>query len=159
MSRLHVVFTLAVVALLSACATQERLVVECGGSPRNPLPGGAALTGKEYGAQMSPIPLDAVLFGDKALARKVAVQSLSATRTAGDNVAVTARVVNCSDGPVQLGIRTSFLDEEQRPTEAPSVWRTVFVQPRSTGLYSEVSLGMGEVIHYLVEIRDGAKVN
>jgi hypothetical protein len=148
---------LTLVAILGGCAAPgtPQLVVECGQPPRNPPASGLALVGKEYGVTMSPIPLDSVVFTNKQLSKSVAVQSLHASRTHADNVAVTARVVNCTDKVVQLGMRTSFMDEKQRPTEKISIWKTVLVQPRAIALYQETSIATDDVANYLVEMRDG----
>jgi hypothetical protein len=113
--------------------------------------------GEEYGVTITPIPLDAVVFNDKKLARKVAVQALWAQRTPADTVEVGARLVNCTTNPLQLGVRTSFMDSRQRPTEQISGWKAVFIQPRTTALYSEVSIDRDSVSHYLVEVRDATR--
>lgn len=147
------------VVLISGCAITDRprLVVECGWSPNDHPPGTPALVGKEYGVAMSPIPLDAVVFTDEKLTKRIGVQSVYADRTSADTVAVGARFVNCTDQQIHLGVRTSFMDGKQRPTEKPSIWKTVFVQPRATAIYNESSIGRSEVAHYLVEIRDGSQ--
>lgn len=147
------------VTLACGCATREKpaLVVECGQPPRSPPAAGPALVGEEYGVTITPIPLDAVVFNDKKLARKVAVQALWAQRTPADTVEVGARLVNCTTNPLQLGVRTSFMDSRQRPTEQISGWKAVFIQPRTTALYSEVSIDRDSVSHYLVEVRDATR--
>lgn len=148
------VLAAAVVALVTGCASGPQLVLSCG-SVQDPKASGPAMVGLDYGAEMKPVPIDAVIFGDKALTKKVAVQSLNAGRTAGDTVQVTARFANCTAKPVTLGVRTQFMDKAQRPTEQPSAWRPVTVQPKSFAVYSESSVATAEVDHYLVELRDG----
>lgn len=144
---------------LSGCKTTTPLVVECGGPATRGAVSGPALLGQNYGPQMSAIPLDAVQYTDKALTQRVAVQSMFADRTETKTVAVGARFVNCTNEPVALGVRTSFLDDKQRPTETPSAWRTVFVPPKATSNYAETSIARDKVAHYLIEIRDATKTN
>lgn len=141
--------------VLTGCATSPTNVVECGSTIKAPPGTGPAILGKEYGVQMSPIPADSVLFATKGLAKHVAIQGLFASRTETDTVQVTARFVNCSDQVVKLGVRVHFMDSKQRPTEKPTVWQAVFIQPRSMGVYTESSLGAENVGSYLVELRDG----
>ena len=134
------------------CATVPDQVVTCK-YPEGPRTiKGPALVGQEYGIQMSAIPLDAVQFTDNRVAFAVAVQGLHAARTPADTVQVTARLVNCTDTPLAVKARTSFMKTTQAPTEPPSAWRTVFLRPRSTGTYTESSVGRSEVANYLIEI-------
>ena len=150
---------LIALCLLGGCAGRTPLLVECGKSAERSGFSGPALIGQNYGPQMSVIPLNAVQYTDSSLTKQVAVQTMFGDRTGVDTVSVGARFVNCSDQPVALGVRTSFLDTKQRPTEAPSAWQTVFVPPKATANYSEVSIGRSTVAHYLIEIRDAAKTN
>lgn len=150
-----IVISIGLIALaaLSGCAGPP-LVVECKLESDRARGTGPALVGREYGPKMSAMPLDAVQYTDRSLIRRVAVQALWASRTEMQNVSVDARFVNCTDRTVQLGVRTSFMDERQRPTEPASGWKTVFVQPRASATYSEVSLARQKVANYLIEIRD-----
>lgn len=154
----------ALCALIAGgCAQTQpvsRPVVECStpvwaqarGTPAPGEPGNPALVGKEYGMAMTPIPLDAVQFTDRALAERVAIQSVAARRTPTETVQVSSRFVNCTDRAVNMKARTSFMDANQAPTEPISAWRTVIIQPRATAVYQENSIGRGAVSHYLVEI-------
>lgn len=149
--------------ILTGCAqtqTVSRPVVECSTpswaqvqSSASPSQiGQPALVGKDYGMAMTPIPLNAVQFTNKALAENVAIQMVVARRTATDSVQVTSRFVNCTDKTINMQVRTSFMDASLVPTEPVSVWRTVFVQPRATAVYQENSIGRGAVAHYLIEV-------
>ena len=139
--------------VLSGCATPvaERVVV-CKSSDRTATRTGPALIGKDYGMEMSPIPLDSVQFTDAGLWERVAVQFLSASRTSTNGVEVTARFINCGDATLQILVRTSFMDERQAPTETTSAWQKVFIPPRATAIYTEKSLPNPRISHYLVEI-------
>lgn len=101
---------------------------------------------------MTPIPLDAVQFTNKALAETVAIQAVVARRTPTDSVQVTSRFANCTDKAINMQVRTSFMDASQVPTEPVSAWRTVIVPPRATAVYQENSIGRGAVTHYLIEV-------
>lgn len=136
-------------ALLAGCQSQPAMIVECH-TPVDQMRKGPALVGMDYGMQMSPIPLNAVQFTDQ-IWRSVAVQSLKAARTGTDTVRVTARLVNCSDQALAIKARTSFLSQNEAPTEPVSAWRTVHLPPRATALYSENSIAV-TVASFLIEV-------
>jgi hypothetical protein len=48
-------------------------------------------------------------------------------------------------------VRTSFMRRDQAPSEPPSAWKTVFLDPRATAIYSELSTNPNAV-SYLIEI-------
>lgn len=137
----------------AGCASQPPLVAECSKKITGDRTG-PALVGEEYGRQATPIPLDSVQFSNWNVAKSVAVQRLFAARTATNTVQVTARFVSCSDAPVSLLVRTSFVDGNQAPTEPASGWRPISVQPRMTGSYTEFSTSTN-VANYLIEIMPG----
>lgn len=140
-------------ALLAGCATDvPDAVVECSVPKARPAPKGPALVGHEYGMKMSPIPLDAVQFTEQRIANAVAVQALYAARSPAQTVQVTARFVNCTDEPLAVRARTSFLKSTQAPSEPMSAWQTVYLSPKATGIYTESSIGRSEVTNYLVEL-------
>ena len=115
-------------------------------------PPGAALVAN-IPKSMTPIALDAVLYTDKKLERKVMVQALYARRTANDTLEVMARFVNCTSKPLQIEARSSFMDDQLMPTEKNSVWKPVFLQGKATAVYNEFSISRDEISHYLIEIR------
>jgi uncharacterized lipoprotein YmbA len=143
--------SLLMVAGLAGCATTRKPVVQCSfPSQKAPAPG-SALVAQDYGA-ITAIPLDAVQYTD-ALKRKVVVQMLSAGRTPTNTVQVTARLVNCTNDSLTVGVRTNFMDAREVPTEAQSVWQNVILQPKAMGLYQTSSMSKG-VEHYVLELRD-----
>ena len=115
---------------------------------------GPALVAEVPGT-MSPIPLNAVQVTDKSITRKVLVEGLFARRTPTGTLEVMARLVNCTDYPLQVEGRSWFMDENQLPSEGESAWRRVFLNPRSTAVYREFSIGTADVANYLIEIREG----
>lgn len=139
-------------AIAGCAAFPEGRIVECKVPTSTAPRPGAALVGQTYGMEMTAIPLDAVQFTDATLLERVAVQHLSAARSAMDTVTVNARLVNCTDVPQVIGMRTSFMGESQAPTEQPSAWQTVHVRPRTTATYRENSISTN-VRHYLIEVR------
>lgn len=141
-------------AALAGCETTPKVMVECS-TPVDKARTGPALVGVQYGMQISPIPLNSVLWTDANAVKNVALQSLFAGRTPGETVQVTARFVNCSDDSIQLRARTSFMDASQAPTEQPTIWKPVYLAPRSTGVYTELSIGRSAVSNYLIEISSG----
>jgi len=164
----QVVFTLCLI-LSSACAQQgnvametrqppveqRKITVECE-FPAMAAPSGPALVAQEYGAN-SPIPLNAVLFTSPALKNSLVVQRLAASLTATHNAQVYARFINCTEQPLKLGVRTSFLSDRQVPVEPTSAWKTVWVQGLTTGNYLENSISQN-VSSYLVEVRDDTEL-
>jgi len=100
---------------------------------------------------MTALPLNSVQFGSHAVASALAVQNLYASRTPNDTVQVVARLVSCTDQPSSVKIRTSFLKADTAPSEPPSAWKIVFLQPRSTAVYAELSTSH-DTAAYLIEI-------
>ena len=134
------------------CANKPgvKMVVECK-TPVDINTRGPALVGEGYGLKMTSIPLDALQFTDATIASSVAVQAIRATRSATDTVNVTARIVNCTDKPINVRARTSFMDKNQVPTEPVSAWKILFLSPKATTVYQELST-TDNVSHYLVEL-------
>ena len=126
------------------------VVVACS-TPDQQMRTGPALVGQAYGLAMSPLPLNSVQFGSSDVANSLAIQSLFAERSAGDTVQVTARLVSCLDVPAAVRVRTSFLRASTAPAEATSSWKTVYLEPRATAVYTELSISR-DAASYLVEI-------
>lgn len=100
---------------------------------------------------MTALPLNSVQFGSSEVAHSVAIQSLFAERSSSDTVQVTARLVSCLDVPAAVRVRTSFLRASTAPAEPTSGWKTVYLEPRATALYTEFSTSR-DAASYLVEI-------
>ena len=113
--------------------------------------GGPAIVSEAYKA-VSEVPLNAVQIGDQELFYKVMVQSLFADLTPTGTVKVTVRMANCSDSVLSLRARTSFLGKGNVPAEPPSAWQTVFLEPKSLGLYEALSLSTTAVDTYYIEL-------
>lgn len=113
---------------------------------------GPALMGSVSGS-MSAISLNAIYVTDKAIRRKVLPQELFARRTPTGSVELIARLVNCTDYPMQIQGRSSFMDQTQIPTENPSAWQTVFIEPHGVATYREVSIGRADVAYYMIELQ------
>ena len=141
-------------ALLSGCATPipgaPPVVVECVASEMAPR-SGPALIGQPYGMLATPIPLDSVQFSSARASRAVAVQQLFGSLTETKTAQVTARFVSCSDAPIAIRVRVSFMERTLAPAEPTSAWQTVFLQPRTIGHFSEKSIST-RVAHYLIEV-------
>jgi hypothetical protein len=152
MNTLVISTALTLLAACSAgCVSQHPpLVVKCGRSGGGHALG-AALIGQEYGLQATPIPLNAVQFSSWDTTKSLSVQHLYAARTPANTVAVTARFVSCSDAPFNVRVRTSFVDTNQAPTEPVSAWKTIYLQPRLTAVYSEYSTS-SSAASYLIEV-------
>lgn len=112
---------------------------------------GPALVGQTYGMAMSPLPLNSVQFGSIAVAQTAAVQSLFAARTAMNTVEVSVRFLSCMDAPTTILVRTSFLRRNTSPAETASAWKSVYLEPRTTAVYTELSTST-DVGSYLIEV-------
>jgi hypothetical protein len=150
--RFGTMILLAIMGGLGGCVAARKPVVQCT-FPKQaaPLPGDA-LVSQEYG-EISPVPLDAVQFTNQVLSKQIAVQSLQAHRTLTNTVQVTARLINCTDTPLVVGVRSNFMDASRLALEPATVWQNVILQPRALGTYQESSLSKA-VEHYVVELRD-----
>lgn len=148
----------ALVLLLPAqpAAARENRVVKCSTwqAREAESSGGPALVAN-VPASMTPIDLNAVQMTDRKLTRRMVVAGLFAQRTPANTLLVTARFVNCTDKPLVVQARSSFMDASQAPSEPASIWRTVYLAPRATGTYQERSIGTRQVAAYLIELRSG----
>lgn len=128
-------------------------VVACNFRKANKAPDPAASTiaSLRKGA-FTAVPIDSVQLIDKSLRKTIQVQSVVARRTETDTVEVVARLINCSAAPLQIQARVSFLTEVQSPSEPTSTWRSVFLDPKAFGVYSEKSMSV-EAASYLIEVR------
>ena len=104
---------------------------------------------------VTPMPLNAVNITDVAITNKIVVESTNARRNPSGTVEVWARLVNCTDFPLQIEGRIHFLDEMRTPVEQVSAWNRIFLAPRTYGIYSESSTDTNRVRFYYVEIREG----
>jgi hypothetical protein len=148
---------LALTLIASSSASRgDQAVLECNlrRAHNAPPPDGPVLTSPSIGA-LTAVTLNAVQFTDKALTRKVLVQDLFARRSETNVVEVIARLVNCTDHALQVDGRTSFMDATQLPVEPTSAWQRVFLPPRATSVYRELSTATNDVAHFLIEIREG----
>lgn len=142
----------AFATLILGCANKPgvKMLVECK-TPVDINTRGPALVGEGYGLKMTNIPLDALQYTDATVASSVAIQAVKATRSETDTVLVLARLVNCTDETLTVRARTSFMDQNQFPTEPVSAWKTLFLAPRATTNYQEYSTSKN-VGHYLIEL-------
>lgn len=134
-------------------AASPKQTVQCQPAPTAAVADtGTALVSQAYGTVASPIPTNAVLFTHEGLAQMVSVQALFAERASTGNVQVQVRLISCSDRPLVLRARTSFLQASTAPAEAPSAWQYVHLPARATALYQERSIAGEAVARYLVEL-------
>lgn len=101
------------------------------------------------------VPLNAVNVTDVAITNKIMVQATNARRAGNGDVEVFARLVNCTDYPLQVEGRTRFLDAGQTDAEPVTAWRRVHLPARTLGSYSARSTAGAAVESYLIELREG----
>ena len=104
---------------------------------------------------ITPMPLNAVNITDVAITNKIMVQATNAKRLKTGGVEVFARVVNCTDYPLQVEARTHFLDARQGDAEPVTAWSRIHLPARTIGSYSERSTAGAVVESYLIELREG----
>jgi hypothetical protein len=127
---------------------------------QSPSPEGAQMGVRvnDANAPNARIMFDQVVILDKALqsanAGKLAIESQGPRRTATGTLNVIVNVRNRTDFPQVLEARTSFFDSGFAPTEKPSGWTKVHLDPNGIGTYQESSLATAAVAHYYVEIRE-----
>ncbi|WP_417461107.1 hypothetical protein [Kordiimonas sp.] len=144
----------AAAALLLAQAASAQNVVKCDFRAFKKLgPSGPAIVSGVRGA-MTPIALNSVQIIDKNIAKKILPQGVFARRTDTGTLEVMARLINCTDYPQEVLVRTSFMDVDQFPAEPETAWQRVFLQPRSTSVYREMSISM-DIGYYLIEVDEG----
>jgi hypothetical protein len=109
-------------------------------------------------APTARVMYDQVVILDKVLQNiktgKIAVESQGARRTATGTLGVIAQIRNRTDYPQVLEARASFFDSDFAPTEKPSAWTRIHLDPNGVGTYQESSLGAASVAHYYVEVRE-----
>ncbi len=103
---------------------------------------------------MNSIPLNAVQIVDKNIHKKILPQAVFSKLTPTGSVEVMTRLVNCTDYNQEVLARTSFMDMNQMPLEQATVWKRVFLAPKSTQVYSEKSISVG-VGYFLIEVDEG----
>lgn len=137
---------LAAAALLAGCQT--------------PYQEGAQM-GVRVNDQMAPnarIQFDQVVILDKALqnsrAGKIAVEQQGARRNPTGTLKVVVMLRNRTDFQQVLEARTSFFDSGFAPTEKPSAWTRIHMEPNGVSTYEESSMGAQNVAHYYVEVRE-----
>lgn len=141
-----IVAGVAALALLAGCQT--------------PYQEGAQM-GVRVNDQMAPnarIQYDQVVILDKSLqnskAGKIAVEQQGARRTPTGTLKVVTMLRNRTDFPQVLEARASFFDSSFAPTEKPSAWTRIHMEPNGVASYEESSMGAQNVAHYLVEVRE-----
>lgn len=148
----------AAAVTLAACARYEPYPVcdfrEMSNPSEEQVLAGPALIGPQPGA-LRPMPLNTVNVVDRSIVRKVMVQQASAGRADSGAVEVAARLVNCTDHPLQVEGRTHFMTASHTDAEPPTAWTRVQLPPRSIGVYANRSVTTDQVASFLVEVREG----
>ena len=159
----HYAITLTVlgaVLFLGACETQTiaaRPYCDFGPIEQERAKGvtGPALLPPVAGS-MTPMPLNSVTITDWKLTNKILVQAASARRTETGTVEVWSRLTNCTDYTLQVEARTQFLDANQAPAEIPTIWKRLYLSPKTINTYTASSLNTAGVDYYYIELREGS---
>ncbi|MBZ2208797.1 hypothetical protein [Massilia soli] len=142
--------------LVAACVAAVVLLAGC----QAPYQEGAQM-GLRVNDQMAPnarIQYDQVVILDKVLQNsksgKIAVEQQGARRNPTGTLKVIAMLRNRTDFPQVLEARTSYFDNGFAPTEKPSSWTRIHMDPNGVASYEESSMAAQAVAHYLVEVRE-----
>lgn len=152
---LSLLFFLLMALGIAGCLTVEP-PIQCDFHPvkAQGLPAGPALVPLIPGS-ITPIALNAVNITDFAITNKIMVQATNAKRLETGNVEVFARIVNCTDYPLQVEARTHFLDARQVDAEPMTAWNRIYLPARTVGSYADRSTAGTAVESYLIDLREG----
>ena len=144
-------------ALTSACGTapttgMRTTVCNASALGNGSVPANGVLDSQIPGS-FSPIPLDQIQILEPNLIKQVMVQSAGAGRTATQTMHVQARMVNCTDAPIQVEARTHFIAASGASNEPISAWKRIYIPQRGLGVYEEFSLGTIMADKFLIEMR------
>lgn len=153
---------LIIVTLLSACAPSTRPppppvtfpVCDFSKAPYGSAPRGYGVLVPAIADTLHPIALSTVSITDLALLRRVVVQDVKALRTQSGQLKVYARIVNCTDFPMILEVRTQYLDANQVIAEPVTGWRRMHLPARTLGNYQETSIMKPMPDSFLIELRE-----
>lgn len=104
---------------------------------------------------ITEMPLNYANIADKGITNKVLVQATSAQRNADGSMRVFARLINCTDHPLQVEGRTTFLSEAQTETEPATAWTRIILSPHTYQSYATSSTNPNASL-YLIELREGS---
>ena len=114
-------------------------------------PGGAAPP--TFQMKRKALAPDTVQFTDKKISKQVLIESVYAERTATGTARITVRFINKTKRMIQLEGRSLFMDADRKPVEAISAWKTVYLPPKSFGVYEGLSAAADGAEHFLIEVR------
>ncbi|QYF92557.1 hypothetical protein KY495_17670 [Massilia sp. PAMC28688] len=104
------------------------------------------------------VQYDQVVILDRVLQNskngKIAIEAQGARRTATGTLQVIVTIRNRTDHQQVLEARTSYFDSGFAPTEKPSGWSRIFLEPNGVASYTESSMGAANVAHYYVEVKE-----
>ncbi len=78
---------------------------------------------------------------DDALAAMVLVEDVQTGRRPNGSVEVAVRLLNCTGAPLQVEAATQFIAGGGAQAEPPTVWKRMFLPPRTNRVYEEISTG------------------
>jgi hypothetical protein len=143
--------------LTSACGTSPNTGMRTTSCNAGALGSGAVPANGVIDSQIrgafTPIPLDQIQILDPQLVPYVMIQSAGSTRTATQTLHVMARMVNCTNEPMQLEARTHFISASGGSAEPISAWKRIYVPQRALGVYEEYSVSTVLADKFLIEMR------
>lgn len=146
---------LAMGVSVSAQAAENTLVTCKTSRARAAGPSGGPALVANVPSSMTPIDLNAVLFTDKKLSKSVIVETVQAMRVPSQDLKIFARFVNCTKNDMRVQVRTNFLNANQAPSESATPWRTLFLSPKATSGYEDISISGAKVAAFYIELRQG----
>lgn len=144
-------------ALTSACGTTPQTGMRTTSCNASVLGNGSVPANGVLDAQIpgsfTPIPLDQIQILDPTLVPQVMIQSAGSARTTTQTMHVMARMVNCTDQPIQVEARTHFIAASGASNEPISAWKRIYIPQRALGVYEEFSMGTVMADKFLIEMR------
>ncbi len=151
----HVLPLVLLVLALTACSYVPPMPQCDFRAMQDPVPTQGPVLVSQVPGSVTPMPLNAVNITDLTITNKVMVQMTNARRLPSGDVEVFARLVNCTDYPLQVEGRTLFLDARQVDAEPVTAWSRVHLPVRAFASYSTRSTSGMDVSSYLIELREG----
>ncbi len=98
-----------------------------------PAPGGSA--------PLTSVGRRGVRMTDDVLANLVLVEDVQTGRRPNGSVEVSVRLLNCTGSPLQVEAATQFFAGGGAQAEGTSIWKRMFLPPRTNRVYEEISTG------------------
>lgn len=91
---------------------------------------------------------------DDTIVSAILIDDVATGRRANGSAEVAVRLLNCTASQIQLDVATQFTDQAGFSAEPVSIWKRMFLPPRTSRVYEELSTG-NRPAYVMIEIRGG----